>query len=71
LYFYPTLEIYQITHLKQKFFSLGPGITEVIQAFHPHCSIILDASEEYTFQEAIVVLEKLHGISALFLHLKF
>ena len=46
-------------------------VIQAIQAVHPHCSIIQDASEEYTFQEAIVVLEKLHGISALFLHLKF
>jgi L-alanine-DL-glutamate epimerase-like enolase superfamily enzyme len=27
-------------------------VIQAIQAFHPHCSIILDASEEYTFQEA-------------------
>ncbi|XP_057993499.1 L-Ala-D/L-amino acid epimerase-like isoform X2 [Hevea brasiliensis] len=35
-------------------------ILQSIQAAHPNCSLILDANEEYTYREALEVLQKLH-----------
>ncbi|KAJ9147323.1 hypothetical protein P3X46_029497 [Hevea brasiliensis] len=35
-------------------------ILQSIQAAHPNCSLILDANEEYTYREAVEVLQKLH-----------
>lgn len=36
-------------------------VLQAIRAAHPDCSFILDANEGYKPEEAIEVLEKLHG----------
>lgn len=40
-------------------------VLQAIRAVHPDCLFILDANEGYTSEEAIQVLEKLHGTSFL------
>lgn len=36
-------------------------VIKAIRVVHPHCSFVLDANEKFTSEEAIIVLEKLHG----------
>lgn len=44
-------------------------VLQAIRAVHPTCSFILDANEGYKTEEAVRVLEKLHGkkVSELFM----
>lgn len=37
-------------------------VIKAVQVAQPHCLFILDANGKYTSNEAITVLEKLHGI---------
>lgn len=36
-------------------------VLKAIRVAHPDCSFILDANEGYTAEEAVEVLDKLHG----------
>lgn len=41
-------------------------VLQAIRAVHPTCSFILDANEGYKTEEAVEVLERLHGKKKIF-----
>ena len=55
-------------------FNLGLNLVEELEAIkavqiaQPHCSFILDGNGKYTFEEAILVLERLHGMNDTLFH---
>ena len=44
-------------------------VLQAIREVHPTCSFILDANEGYKTEEAVEVLQKLHGKNITFNHL--
>lgn len=55
-------------------FNLGLNLFEelevikAVQISQPHCLLILDGNGKYTFEEAILVLERLHGMNDTLFH---